>query len=190
MLATVSLVVAGLSTGNKIGLAAVGGAFILFALVSSFILPARSANFPGRYVGWFSALGVLFLVAMLSAVLIFGKEKKEATPRNEPAQTATTTAAAPATTAMTTGAAPAAGGGDPVAGKKVFASAGCSACHVLKASGATGTVGPNLDQLKPDAARVERQVIKGGGPMPAFKGTLTDAQIKDVAAYVATSTHS
>ena len=63
MLST-ALVVAGLSTGNKIGLATVGGAFIVFALVSSFVLPRRNPNFPGRAVGWYSALGVLFFVAM------------------------------------------------------------------------------------------------------------------------------
>ena len=33
------------------------------------------------------------------------------------------------------------------------------------------------------------QVENGGGPMPAFKGQLTDKQIQDVAAYVYASTH-
>src|SRR5438445_11587734 len=80
MLATVSLVVAALSTGNKIGLAVVGGAFILFALVSSFVLPARYPNFPGRHVGWYVAAGILFFLAMISAVIVFGVEKKEAAP--------------------------------------------------------------------------------------------------------------
>ncbi|MFL6229276.1 MAG: hypothetical protein ACJ741_10895, partial [Pyrinomonadaceae bacterium] len=78
MLSPVHLVVAGLSTGNKLGLAAVAAAFIIFALVSSFVLPRRNPNFPGRAVGWYSALAVLFLVAMISAVLIFGKESEEA----------------------------------------------------------------------------------------------------------------
>jgi mono/diheme cytochrome c family protein len=31
--------------------------------------------------------------------------------------------------------------------------------------------------------RVIEQVTKGGGGMPPFKGTLTDQQIQDVAAY-------
>ena len=66
---SMTLVVGGLSTGNKIGLATVGVAFIVFALVSSFVLPRRNPNFPGKSVGWYSALGVLFLVAMLTAVL-------------------------------------------------------------------------------------------------------------------------
>src|SRR3954447_7339096 len=79
MLSTVQFVVAGLSTGNKIGLAVVAGIFIVFALVSSFLLPRRNPNFPGRRVGWYSALAVLFFVAMISAVLIFGRESEETT---------------------------------------------------------------------------------------------------------------
>jgi mono/diheme cytochrome c family protein len=71
------------------------------------------------------------------------------------------------------------------AGAKVFADAGCKNCHTLKAAGASGTVGPNLDQLKPDAALVTKQVNSGGGVMPSFKGKLSPAQIKAVADYVA-----
>jgi mono/diheme cytochrome c family protein len=70
------------------------------------------------------------------------------------------------------------------AGAKVFASAGCKNCHTLKAAGAKGTVGPNLDQLQPSAALVSKQVRNGGGVMPSFKGKLSPKQIKDVADYV------
>jgi mono/diheme cytochrome c family protein len=190
MLATVSLVVAALSTGNQIGLAVVGGAFILFALVSSFVLPARYPNFPGRHVGWYVAAGILFFVAMISAVLIFGVEKKEA----EPAAAATTTAAATSTESATTTSATSTSGtttaaqGDPAAGKSVFASAGCGACHTMKAAGATGTVGPDLDTLKPSYDVVVHQVEVGGGAMPAFKGSLSATQIENVAAFVVAST--
>ena len=88
-----------------------------------------------------------------------------------------TTTTAPTTTSG--------GGGSPTAaGKQVFASAGCGGCHTLKDAGSTGNVGPNLDQLKPSGATVAHQVEVGGGPMPAFKGTLSPAQIAAVAAYV------
>ena len=40
------------------------------------------------------------------------------------------------------------------AGAKAFTDAGCGGCHTLAAAGTRGTVGPNLDQVKPDAARV------------------------------------
>jgi mono/diheme cytochrome c family protein len=75
------------------------------------------------------------------------------------------------------------------AGKTVFASAGCGACHVLKAAGASGTVGPDLDQLAPELAAIEQQVINGGGAMPPFKDQLSDQQIADVSQYVYDSTH-
>jgi cbb3-type cytochrome c oxidase subunit III len=68
-------------------------------------------------------------------------------------------------------------------GKKIFV-AKCGSCHTLKDAATTGTVGPNLDLLKPPFATVQTQVINGGGAMPAFKGTLTSAQIKAVAQYV------
>jgi mono/diheme cytochrome c family protein len=71
-------------------------------------------------------------------------------------------------------------------GKDIFL-ANCGSCHTLADAGTSGTVGPNLDQLKPGELRVQRQVINGGGAMPAFKGTLTPAQITAVAKYVASS---
>jgi mono/diheme cytochrome c family protein len=70
-------------------------------------------------------------------------------------------------------------------GKTVFASAGCGGCHTLKAAGSSGNVGPDLDQLKPSEPTVEHQVEVGGGAMPAFKGRLTDAEIRAVADFVA-----
>jgi mono/diheme cytochrome c family protein len=78
------------------------------------------------------------------------------------------------------------GGGNPLAqGKEIFASAGCNSCHTLADAGATGTVGPNLDELKPSAAAAEEQVRNGGGGMPPYKGQLSEEQIKAVAEYVA-----
>ena len=67
---------------------------------------------------------------------------------------------------------------------KAIVKAACSSCHTLAAAGITGTVGPNLDQLKPNMALVVRQVTNGGAIMPAFKGKLSTAQIQAVAQYV------
>ena len=72
-------------------------------------------------------------------------------------------------------------------GAAIFKGAGCAGCHTLSAAGSTGTVGPNLDQLKPSTAVVAHQVMVGGGAMPAFKGKLSDAQIQAVAKYVSSS---
>ena len=78
---------------------------------------------------------------------------------------------------------PGQGGGPPTSGKDIFA-ANCGSCHTLKDAGTSGTVGPNLDDLMPSLATVQRQVTNGGAIMPAFKGKLTPAQITAVAKYV------
>ena len=78
--------------------------------------------------------------------------------------------------------------GDPTAGAKIFQSAGCVGCHTLAAAHATGTVGPNLDQAKPDYRLVTARVTLGKNVMPSFKDKLTTQQIADVAAYVVKST--
>jgi len=63
----------------------------------------------------------------------------------------------------------------------------CASCHTLAAADAKGTVGPNLDQLKPSTSVIVRQVTNGGGGMPAFGGRLSKAQIAAIASYVASS---
>lgn len=70
-------------------------------------------------------------------------------------------------------------------GKTIFSST-CGSCHTLKAAGTSGEVGPNLDELEPDLATVEHQVVNGGGGMPAFgkEGVLDAKEIKAVATYV------
>ena len=78
--------------------------------------------------------------------------------------------------------------GDPAKGASVYSSSGCGSCHTLAAAHSTGTIGPNLDSLKPDYRAVTAQVTNGGGAMPAFKKTLSTQQIADVAAYVVKST--
>jgi mono/diheme cytochrome c family protein len=76
---------------------------------------------------------------------------------------------------------------DAAAGAKVFASAGCGSCHTLSAAKSSGQVGPNLDDAKPSYDIVVAKVTDGGGGMPAFGGQLAKQQIRDVAAFVATS---
>ncbi len=168
----------GLSSGHELGLAVTGSLFILFAIISSFVLPARYPNFPGRGRNWYILGCFCFFIAMMAAVLTFGKEEKEpeaSAAGNPPA--ATTTGGATQVQ------------GDPTAGAALFKSKGCTACHTLKAAGSTGTVGPNLDDAKPAYSLIIDRVTNGAGAMPPFKGQLSLAQIHDVAAYVYTSTH-
>jgi hypothetical protein len=64
------------------------------------------------------------------------------------------------------------GGGGSAAseeGKLIFTQS-CGTCHTLADAGTNGQVGPNLDQLKPNKARVEAAIKNGGtgsGTMPA-----------------------
>jgi len=78
--------------------------------------------------------------------------------------------------------------GDPVAGKQVFLTAGCTGCHTLQDANAHGTVGPNLDQAKPPLSIAYARVTQGAGAMPSFKGQLSTKQIADVIAYVVKTT--
>ena len=73
-------------------------------------------------------------------------------------------------------------------GPEVWSQAGCSGCHTLRAAGATGYGGPNLDSLQPSAATVAAQVTSGGGGMPSFGGSLSASDIQALAAWVAAST--
>jgi cytochrome c2 len=73
-------------------------------------------------------------------------------------------AAAPA------GGGPAGGGGGAAS---IFQGQGCGSCHTFKAAGATGKIGPDLDNLVADAR-------KAGKPLPAY----TRESIVDPNAYV------
>ncbi|MEM7135971.1 MAG: molybdopterin-dependent oxidoreductase [Myxococcota bacterium] len=77
------------------------------------------------------------------------------------------------------------------AGKQVFsqeAQPPCGICHTMADAGTNGAVGPNLDDLKPDAATVEAAVTTGVGAMPAYGTTLTSEQINELATYVVEAT--
>jgi len=142
-----------LSTSHEIGLAVTGAIFIIFALLSSFVFPRFDPNFPGRKgLRWYIPLCFVFFIAMLSAVVYFGREQKtaEATPEHP------------------------ASSGTAAAGKAVFTSAGCAACHTFTPAGSKGTIGPNLDMLK-DYAN------KAGVPLEQFT---TEAIIHPPAKYV------
>jgi len=65
----------------------------------------------------------------------------------------------------------------------------CGTCHVLKAAGSTGDIGPDLDSLKPSEEQVKGVVTEGLGVMPAFgeEGLLTSEEIDAVSYYVTNS---
>jgi sulfite dehydrogenase len=185
---------------NDVILGAFALALVLFSVVVAAVVPRRRPDFPGNHLGLFVGAAVLLVGAMLAAVEVFGVEEgHEATARSEVATNVqdsgepdTETGATPSTTATTsTGETETEGGeagGDVARGKEVFASAGCANCHTLEAAGATGTVGPNLDQLKPSLEAAREQVTNGGNGMPAFGDQLSQEDIQAVAAFVVEST--
>jgi mono/diheme cytochrome c family protein len=91
------------------------------------------------------------------------------------------------------------------AGKTIYDANGCGGCHTFKPAGSSGKVGPDLDKLAADATTANRgsleaythesvvdpdaYVVAGfpKGVMPAFKGTLTDAQLNDLVAFLTQS---
>lgn len=71
------LVLAGLTTGHKIGLAVVAVVFISFALSVSFLVPRRRPDFPGKNgLSVFIIVCIFLFAAMISAVAVFGRESE------------------------------------------------------------------------------------------------------------------
>jgi mono/diheme cytochrome c family protein len=87
-------------------------------------------------------------------------------------------------------------------GDQIFTAAGCAGCHTFGPAKSTGTIGPDLNELKTEAAKMEKGksaeeyvresledpgafVVKGyPNAMPAFKGRPTDAQIKALVTFL------
>ena len=67
----------GLSTGHQVGLAVTAGAFIVFALASSFLFPRFRPQFPGHGLLAFVVVCFVFFFGMLTAVEVFGVEESE-----------------------------------------------------------------------------------------------------------------
>jgi mono/diheme cytochrome c family protein len=179
----------GLSAGQKAGLLAVAGSIIAFALVCSMVVPARWPDFPGRGRNLFIAAALGFTAATLIAVVFLAVESTEGHKEARP-ETPIAEPAAPSAPAETVAEPGTAVEGDATAGKAVFTGAsGCAGCHTLAAAEAEGTVGPNLDEAKPEHDLIVDRVTNGRGGMPAFKGRLSESEIADVAAFVEEATH-
>jgi mono/diheme cytochrome c family protein len=85
-------------------------------------------------------------------------------------------------------------------GEQIFTAAGCAGCHELTKAGATGTIGPSLNDLASsgdiegnpeDYVREalldpDKVVAQGFNPgvMPSFDGKLTDKQIQALVQYL------
>ena len=78
-----------------------------------------------------------------------------------------------------------------IKGLEIFnETAGCAACHVLKAAGSVGNIGPNLDTVTNLSIESVTDIVTNGlGVMPAFgeDQILTKDEIAIVSFYVVNS---
>ena len=189
-------------TGYQTALVVVAASFIVFALVMALVVPRSRPSFPGNRLGIFLVVCVLFFAAQLTAVLVLA----EIGEADEPAVAETTTTERtrrprpkrppprrllrrPSPSPRRRPRKPPKPQAMPSRAKRSSSGeSGCSGCHTLADAGSTGTIGPNLDAIKPSYDKVVSQVTNGGGVMPPFGDTLTEEQIQDVAAYVSSVT--
>ena len=170
---------------NEIILGVAALVLVGFSLVVALVIPRRNPNFPGDRVGLFTLVAVLVVAGMLATVEVFGAEEE----REDVAH-----AENPVTEVQDSGEPDNEGGGGGAAteggadGETVFAEAGCGNCHTLGAAGASGTIGPNLDETNSSEEAVVSQVTNGGNGMPAFRDQLSDDEIRAVARFVVEST--
>ena len=170
-------------TGYETALLVVAIAFIVFALIAALVIPRSRPAFPGNRLGLFLAICGVFFVAQMTAVLVLA----EVGEADEPAHEEAAGGEEPPPGEPPPGE-PA---GDAVAGKEVFlGAAACGSCHTLADAGATGAIGPNLDEAMPPPELVVERVTNGMGVMPSFADSLSEEQIQDVAAYVSSAAGS
>jgi mono/diheme cytochrome c family protein len=189
---------------NDVILTIVAAVLVGFSLVVSIVIPRRRPDFPGRSLRLFVIVVALLIAAMLTAVAVLGESHHFAA---EAEATTTETSTAPATT--TTGETGTDTGGaeqpsgDPAAGKEIFSTTAqppCASCHTLKEADASGTVGPDLDQVLKgkDAAFIHESIVNpdaeiatgySAGIMPGVYGDqLDDKQLADLVAFLVQAT--
>lgn len=179
------MLVAEMTTLGKTVLLIVAITFIVWAIVTAIFVPKRNPGFPRRLDAYIVVSSVLFLAQMTA--IVWTAETQEV----EEAHAAETPGQGEGGETPTTPEPPAEpSGGDAAAGKTVFESAGCASCHTLADAGATGTVGPNLDESMPSVSLVVDRVTNGMGAMPPFEGQLSDEEIREVAVYVSAAAGS
>ena len=163
------------------------------------IFDEQIARASGKTVVMFGGLGILAALVMSTVALVISAGKNSTT----------------VTVAATPAAGQAAGGGQQASqltgdalGAQLFVSGnpdtgaiGCGSCHTMKAAGASGTIGPNLDkELTADPASAAREsivdpnkeIIPGysANVMPTNYGTaLTKPELDALVKYVYHSTN-
>ena len=182
---------------NDVILGIVAAVLVLFSLTVALVVPRRDPGFPGRHLRLFVLIAVLLVLGMLTAVEVLGETHHFAAPGAETGAAATT--APPSTGTQTGGGQTGQPAGNPGAGKQIFTTTAqptCSTCHTLQEAGATGNVGPNLDDVLKgkDAAFIHESIVNPNaqiaqgyqaGIMPQnFGQQLNDQQLADLVAFL------
>jgi mono/diheme cytochrome c family protein len=190
------VLIASLTTGHKLGLGLIAGAFIVFALVVSMVIPRYRPNFPSeRGFKPFLAVAFCLFLATLLAVEVFGVEPKEAAgkvPVTVPKIRATRGPIAPSAA-------------DVARGKTLYTSLGCIGCHSLDGTAGTGptwkglagsqvaltngkTVAADGAYLAKSIDDPDADIVKGfqSGIMSAVikKGATSPADVKALVAFI------
>jgi mono/diheme cytochrome c family protein len=191
------MLLSGLTTLGQTVVIIVAATFIAWALITAIFIPKRREVFPRRLDAFIVVSALLFLAQMTTVLWVSETQEVEEAHAETTGGHAEgegegteTTGGGEETTGGTETTGETGRVGDAAAGKEVFETAGCASCHTLADAGATGTVGPNLDEAKPPAELVVDRVTNGMGAMPPFSGQLSAEQINDVAAYVVNATSS
>jgi len=197
---------------NDVILAIAAALLVGFALVVSIVIPRKRPDFPSKHLGLLLLVAGLLIVGMLTAVEVLGEShhfeaagEGAGSPTEQAATVATTTSAT--TTQATTTQGTTTGGGAPSgnagAGKQIFTATAqppCSSCHTLSEAGASGQVGPNLDDVLKgkDAAFIHESIVDpnaevasgfSAGVMPdVYDQQLSEEQLADLVAFLQQAT--
>jgi mono/diheme cytochrome c family protein len=182
---------------NDVILTIVAAVLVGFSLVVSIVVPRRRPDFPGRSLRVFLLISALLVVGMLTAVATLGESHHFGAEGGESGVTeeAPTETTPPGESGGTTQAAE----GNPAAGKEIFTASAqppCASCHTLQEAGASGTVGPNLDEVLKgkDAAFIHQSIVDPdaviasgfqAGIMPkTYPQQLDEKEIADLIAFL------
>jgi mono/diheme cytochrome c family protein len=191
---------------NDVILGVFTAVLVVFSLVVALVIPRRDPGFPGRQLRFFIVLSALLIAGMLGAVEVLGESHDFGAAHGE---TGAATEGAPTATGETpttgeTGGTGEQPQGNPQAGEEIFTSVAdpaCDTCHTLQAAGASGTLGPNLDDVlaDKDAAFIHQSIVDPNAEiasgfqadlMPQDYGDqLTEQQLNDLVAFLFDSTH-
>jgi hypothetical protein len=197
-----------------------GGLLVAFALAVSFLGMRRHEDFPSSNAmkGMAAIAGVLVVATAFGAVQSARFEQAERRAENEEAAKeageaeqaeegaeAGQGAGEAAEPGTSDGAAPGGDGGAggsanvDAEGEQIFTSTGCGSCHTLAAAGASGEIGPNLDEVLPgqSADAIRTSIIDPGdtisegfpdGTMPSdYSDVLDETQLDILVEYLQTN---